>query len=219
MKRILLFLLTSLLAISIVSGCKKMPTVDKSLKPGECFSQYDKLTHLYGKPWQQALKELGISMQELDAEGLNYLGVPLQENYAGISFKTALRFGGEDNSLIGVEYTASYNYPEEEEKLLRDLVMINHELIADFGKSSDSSLVFNWAEKILGEKWNRDIAYWQDMQILKRLLDADYDGTLLRWNLSSVAEENVQKTRTEHFMSVGISIDREADIAVITIGY
>ena len=158
-------------------------------------------------------------MNELDAEGLNYVGVPLQEIYAGIPFKTALRFGGEDNSLIAVEYTASYTYPEEEEKLLRDLVMINRKLIADFGESSDSSRVFNWTEKILGEKWNRDIAYWQDMQILKRLLDANYDGTLMRWNLSSVAEENVEEIQTEHLLSVGISIDREANVAVITIGY
>ena len=219
MKHILSFFLTILLVISVVSGCRKLPTVEKNLKPGEYFSQYDKLTQLYGTPWQETLEKLGISMQELDTEGLNYVGVPLQEIYAGIPFKTALRFGGEGSSLMRVEYTASYKYPEDEEKLLRDIVKINRELIADFGKASDTSLVFNWAEKSLGEEWNRDIAYWQDMQILKRLLDADYDGTLLLWNLSSVAAENVQKIQTEHCISVGISINHEADVAVITISY
>lgn len=212
-------LVAVLIAVSALTGCNKMPVVDKSIKPEEHFSQYKTLTDLYGTPWRDTLQKLNIDLQELDTEGLNYVGVPLQESYAGLEFDTALRFGGDDNHLRGVEYSVSYQYPEDEVKLLQDMVKINRELISDFGKASDTSLVFNWVEKRLGEEWNRDIAYWQDVQVLKRLLDAGYDGTLLYWNLSSVDSDNIKNVHTEHGLSAGISIRGEEGIAVITINY
>lgn len=219
MKRILSLLLAILLVLSVVSGCKKMPAVDKNIKPGEHFSQYDKLTRLYGTPWRQVLEALDIGMEELEADGLTHVGVPIREEYANITFDTVLRFNGKDNSLSRVEYSATYQYPEEEEKLLQDLVKINRELIADFGKPSDTSFLFNWVEKKMGEQWNRDIAYWQDAQILKRLLDEDYDGNLLLWNLSSVAPEHMKELGLDTSLSIYVSVQKEEGTAVITINY
>lgn len=219
MKRIISFFSAVLLILPFFAGCNKMPAVEKSVKPEAHFQQYKTLTDLYGTPWRDTLQKLNIDLQELDTEGLNYVGIPLHETYSGITFDTALRFGGEDNHLRGVEYSATYKYPEDEIKLLQDMVKINRELISDFGEASDTSLVFNWVEKRMGETWNRDIAYWQDMQVLKRLLDADYDGTVLYWNLTSVASDNIKRVHTEHGLSVGISIRDQEGIAVITINY
>jgi len=218
MKRILSLFITILLVLSLASGCKKMPAVDKNIKPGEHFSQYDKLVQLYGTPWRDALKELDIDIQDVKLDGLN-MGIPLQDTYADIDFDIMLRFGGEGEYLYDVEYTATYQYPEDEVKLLRDLVKINRELISDFGKASDTSFVFNWAEKMLGEEWNRDISYWQDMQILKRLLDEEYSGYILFWNLDSVATQNIKDMGVTHGLSVHVYINQDDGTADITISY
>ena len=219
MKRILLLILAIMLILSAVVGCKKMPAVDKNVKPEAHFSHYQALTELYGTTWRDTLKKLNIDLQELDAEGLNYVGVPMQETYADIMFDVALRFGGEDNHLCGVEYTATYQYPDEEGKLLQDIVKINRALISDLGEPSDTSVVFNWAEKRMGEKWNRDIKYWQDTQVLKRLLDDGYDGRILLWNLNSVAPAHFEALEIEHGLSVSFSVHNDAGTAVITISY
>lgn len=218
-KRIICLLAVAVLLVATMPGCNKMPAVNDNVKPGASFSQYDKLTALYGTPWREVLSELGIDLQELDTEGLNYVGIPVQESFAGITFDVALRFGGEDNHLVGVEYTATYQYPEDESKFLRDMVKVNRTLISDFGDPSDTSIVFNWAEKHLGEQWNRDIAYWQDVQILKRLADNDYGGTLLFWNLTTVAEEQILKVDSKHGLSSSFSIRDKDGIAVLQIGY
>ena len=219
MSRVISLFLTVLFLLSALAGCNEMPAVNGNVKPGQHFSQYDTLTDLYGTPWREVLEKLDIDQQELDLEGLNCVGIPRQENYADITLNTALRFGGDENRLLGVEYTATYKYPEEEGELLRDLVMINRELISDFGNASDTSFVFNWAEKMLGEKWNRKIPYWQDVQVLKRLVDEGYEGRILYWNLTPVASAAVKKVHSNHGLSVNISILETEGLAVITINY
>lgn len=219
MKRLICILLVCVLLIGGLSGCNEMPAVDKSVKPEEHLSQYKKLTDLYGTPWRDVLSKLDIDLQELDTEGLNHVGVPIQENYAGLEFDTYLRFGGDENYLCGVTLSATYQYPDEEERFLRDTVAVCRELISDFGDPSDTSIVFNWVEKYMGEQWNRDIQFWQDVQVLKRLADSDFSGTLLFWNLIPVAGEAVLKTNDEFGLSVCFSIQEEEGIAVLNITY
>lgn len=219
MKRILAMLVVCLLAVSIFTGCNTKAAVDKNVKPEEHFSQYKVLTDLYGTPWRDVLTQLKIDKQELKTDGLNYVGIPLQDTYADITFDVFLRFRGEDNHLTGVEYAAEYSYPENEEQLLRDLVRINRKLIADFGDPSNTSPVFNWVEKYMGEKWNRAIPYWQDMQVLKRLLDNDYMGSLLLWNLETVASEETLKYDVDHSLAVMVAIDAENGTASIILSY
>jgi len=218
-KKTLSVLVVIFLLVSVLSACNQRPAVDRSVKPEEHFSNYKTLTDLYGTPWRDVLKKLDIDMQELDADGLNYVGIPLQETYADITFGTALRFRGDDNHLGGVEYTASYQYPEEEVKLLQDVVKLNRQLISDFGSASDTSYVFNWAEKQMGEKWNREISYWQDVQVLKRLLDADYSGNLLLWNLSSIAPKHIKDMEIVHALSISFYVNQDEGTALITISY
>ena len=219
MRCIISFFLAALITVFTLCGCNQMPAVDKNIDPSEHFSQYKVLTDLYGTSWRDTLKSLNIDLQELNADGLNNVGIPQKETYAGTTFNTALRFRGNENYLGGVEYTVAYKYPEEEGKLLKDLVKINRELISDFGKPSDTSLVFNWAEKKMGEQWNRDIPFWQDTQILKRLMDDNYTGSLLLWNLNSVAPENIKALDIIHSLGVSVYINNEEGTAMIIINY
>lgn len=219
MRRMICIFMAVTLWVCALSGCNKMPAVDKDVKPEQHLSQYKQLTELYGTPWRDVLTQLEIDLQELDTEGLNHVGVPIQENYAGLVFDTYLRFDGEENSLCGVTLSATYQYPEDEAVFLRDVAKVCRELIADLGDPSDTSIVFNWVEKVMGETWNRDIAFWQDVQILKRLADQDYSGTLVLWNLSSVASETVLKANDGHSLSVSFSIREEEGIAVLDITY
>ena len=219
MKRRISLCIAILLVLSVMCGCNKMPAVDENIKPEAFLSQYKTLTELYGTPWRDALKSLDIDLQEINADGLANVGIPLQETYAGITFDVSLRFGGADEHLRGIEYTVEYSYPEAEAQLLKDLVKINRSLISDFGDPSDTSFVFNWAEKKLGEKWNRDIAYWQDSQVLKRLLDSGCTGTLLLWNLDSIAPDNIKALGIEHSLSIYVSVYEDEGVAFITINY
>ena len=218
MKRIISLLLSLVMAAALFA-CNKMPTVDKNVKPEEHFSRYKTLTDLYGTPWRDTLKELDVDIQEINADGLTNVGIPLKETYAGVVFDIALSFSGENAHLRRVEYSATYQYPNEEEQLLKDLVKLNRELISDFGDPSDISMVFNWAEKRMGETWNRNIPFWQDTQILKRLLDDRYSGYLLLWNLSSVAPEHIKTLNIEHSLSIYVSINEDEGTADIIINY
>ena len=219
MRRVILILIAFTLVVAMFSGCNKMPAVDKNVKPEAHFGKYKMLTDLYGTPWRDVLNKLNIDQQEIEADGLTHVVIPMKETYAGFEFNIALRFGGENEHLLGVEYTATYQYPDEEGQLLRDLVKINQELISDFGEASDTSFVFNWVEKRMGEKWNREIAYWQDVQVLKRLLDDDYMGNLLLWNLNSVAPKHVKKLNRDHSLSVSFSVLENEGTAIISICY
>lgn len=219
MKRIISLFVVALIVISLLCGCNKMPSVDKNIKPEAHFSQYKTLTDLYGTPWRDTLTKLDIDLQEINADGLTNVGIPLKETYADIVFDIALSFSGDEAHLRRVTYSATYQYPQDEGKLLKDLVKLNRELIFDFGEPSDTSMVFNWAEKRMGQTWNRDIPFWQDTQILKRLLDDRYSGYLLLWNLSSVAPEHFETLDIEHSLSIYVSINEDEGTADIIINY
>lgn len=219
MKKICCLLAVFAMLVGVISGCKKMPAVDKNVKPAEHLSQYQRLTELYGTPWRDVLAKLDVDLQELNTEGLNHVGVPIQETYAGITFDTFLRFDGEENALRGVTLSATYRYPEDEAAFLKDVTKVCRELITDLGDPSDTSMVFNFVDKVMGETWNRDIAFWQDTQILKRLADQDYSSTLVLWNLRSVASESVLKVNNGHSLSVSFSIREEEGTAVLDITY
>lgn len=228
-KRIVCLLVAAIMLICVLSACNQMPIVDKNVKPEEHFSLYKKFTDLYGTPWREALPKLELNQQELDLNGLNHVVLPWKERYAGIDFETALRFVGDDNHLGGVEYSVTYQYPEDEEKLLRDMVHISRELLADFGEASDTSFAFNWVEMYLGEQWNRDISYWQDIQVLKRLLDAGFEGSVLVWNMTPVAGEAVREELKRfnnvpgvvggHYLTYSVHFGEDEGTVVLTLTY
>lgn len=219
MRRTISILVSILLLLSALGGCGKMPAVDKSVKPGDHLGKYDTLTELYGTGWQEALEKLNIDVQDIKADGLSHVEIPVKEQYAGLEFDTILRFGDNGAGLLGVEHRVTYQYPEDEGKMLQDIVALNRQLIADFGEASDTSFLFNWTEKVLGEEWNRDIAYWQDQSVLKRLLDEGFDGRLLIWNLTSVATDTVKKVDPNHSLSVNIQLLKQEGTAVVSLYY
>ena len=225
MKRIVsLFIVLAILAC-VVSGCKKMPGVDPDVQPELCFSHYKELTDLYGTSKWDTLKAFGIDQQEITNYGPDRYGIPRTEEYAGINFDITLMFGKESH-FCSVDYQAAYQFPEDEMKLLEDIVTISKQLISDLGEASDTSFVFNWAEVYLDQKWDRDIAYWQDISVLKRLMDEGFQGTLLRWNLTPVASEPVKAELEKyhgdedlHSLSFSVMFNENDNTAILDILY
>lgn len=175
-------------------GCGKEKGVDPSVRPEMFFSLYDDLTQHYGTVGRtDTLKVLNIDLQQVNIENPDHLGLPLKDTYAGLEFDVYICFSGKDDHFSGVEYQLVYQYPEEKEKLLADILTLSKQMTEDFGPATDTSYVFNWAEKKLHEQWNRDIAYWQDPAVLDRLLEEEFSGELLWWNLTPVATESILK--------------------------
>lgn len=224
MKRVLCLCFVAIMLLALV-GCTEAPTVGSDVQPEMHFSSYKELTDMYGIPRVDTLEALGVDLQDVSITHEDRLGIQNSEMYAGISFEIYLLFSGEDSHLCGVDNEATYQYPEEEEKLIRDIVAISKSLIKDFGAATDTSYAFNWVEVKLKEDWNRDIAYWQDMQVLKRLLDEGFDGELLYWDLTPVASTTIQEElknygdEGRHSLSFSVSIDKNSGTATLSISY
>lgn len=223
MKRIVGLCLAAVMFVSIFTGCDNQQK--KEIHPEQAFSQYKTLTDLYGTPWRDVLDTLGISNQEIVIYGDHLFGIPKTEVYAGIKFDMKLLFRGDDRHLYGVGYEVEYQYPENEEQLLRDIVTICRQLTEDFGEPSNVNYVFNWVEAYMYEEWNRDIAYWQDIQVLKRLLDNNFTGTLLTWDLTAIQNEAIKgeresiNTESNHSVTFSIQISNEEGIRTLVIMY
>lgn len=225
MKRtVCLIFITAMVLLGLV-GCNKMPTVDKTVQPEEIFSHYKKLTDQYGLSMSRTLAELDIDPQTVINNNQSYFGIPWSEEYGGIEFSVALNFGTGEQ-FTGVRYEASYQYPNNEEQLLKDIVTVSNQLISDFGEKLDATYTFNWVEAYLKEAWDRDIHYWEDVSVLKRLLDEGYTGPLLTWDITPVSGESVQSYFQEnygkegrHTLVLSINLDKEQGLAYLDISY
>ena len=217
MKRMVCLLIA--LAFLLV-GCNKMPTVSDDVKPEEHFAHYKTLTELYGTARMDTFKALNVAQKDIVIYHDERLGIPQKESYAGIDFNIWLRFI--NSKLSGVEYEATYQYPDEKDKMLQDLVTINKALVKDFGEASDTSIVFNWVEAYLDEKWDRDIAYWRDASVLVRLVDSDFSGSLLYWDMTNIASKTVKETLGEdrrHGLSIRFFINEQEGFASVSVEY
>lgn len=224
MKKVLCLCLTVIYLLSLV-GCARKPAVNSDIQPEKHFTYYKELTDMYGMFRVDVFELLQVDLQEVTIIHEDRLGIPRTERYAGVDFAIFLQFGGNDSHFHGVDNEITYQYPEDEEKLLRDIVSISKSLINDFGTATDTSYVFNWVEVKLKEKWNRDITYWQDIQVLKRLFDEGFDGELLYWDLTPVASSAIQEElksygeQGRHSLSFSVSIDEHNDTARLNICY
>ncbi len=225
MKRTVSLFLTIVITFLCMSGCNKAPAVDKSVRPEQIFSYYKTLTDQYGISMSETLENLNIDPQTVINNGSALLGIPWEEKYAGIAFDVSLNFGtGEQFS--GVHYKSMYTYPEDEYQLLLDAVAVCKQLISDFGDKLDASYAFNWVEVYLKEEWDRDIRYWEDISVLKRLLDESYNGPLLVWDMTTVCSERVRAYLREQFgkdgrhtLTLSIYADKEQGLSYLEISY
>lgn len=225
MKRMISLFLAIAMMILAFTGCNKMPTVDKSVQPDQIFSHYKALTDQYGLSISQTLNNLKIDPQTLINNGSAVFGIPWDEEYAGITFDVGLNFGTGEQ-FTGVRYKAEYQYPDDELSLLQDTVAVSKQMISDFGDKLDATYVFNWVEAYLQEEWDRNILYWEDMSVLKRLLDEGYAGALLRWDITPVCGEHVKTYLQEsygkdgrHCLFLSIQVDKEQGLAYVEIMY
>lgn len=224
-KRITCFAIALLLALS-AAGCGRAG-VDPDLKPGQYFSNFDWLTQLYGTPRMDTPAALGFDLQQVENISDSRWGFPITEQYAGLEFDISASFRGKEYLFSGVYMERSYAYPEDEQALIRDTTEVCKQLCYDFGPATDNSYFFNWVEVMLGEKWNEDVKFWQDAWVLKRVVDEQFSGVLLMWDLTPVATPAVQEALERldplgeglHALVCSIQIDDHNGIATLTLTY
>lgn len=225
MKRSVSLFLAMIMTLLCLPGCNKAPSVDKSVRPEQIFSCYKTLTDQYGVSISKTLENINIDPQTVINDGSAVFGIPWEEEYAGISFDVGLYFGtGEQFS--GVRYKSMYTYPEDEYQLLQDAVAVCKQLISDFGDKLDATFAFNWVEVYLNEEWDRDIRYWEDTSVLKRLLDEGYSGPLLAWDITPVCGDHVKSYLQELYgkdgrrsLMISINVDEDQGLAYLEIMY
>lgn len=225
LKRIACFAIVLLMVLS-AAGCSR-PRVDPNLKPGQYFSNYDRLTQLYGTPRMDTPAALGFDLQQVENISDNRWGFPITEQYAGRDFDVSVIFGGKEKLFSGVYMERSYEYPADSDTLIYDTVEVCKQLCNDFGPATDNSYFFNWVEVKLGEQWNEDVKFWQDAWVLKRVVDEKYSGLLLVWDLTQIAPIAVQQTLDGlsstgggmHTLVCSIQIDDYSGTATLTITY
>lgn len=225
MKRFFCFAIVLLITVS-VAGCGR-PKVDPNLMPGQFFSNYDLLTQLYGTPRMDTPNALGFDLQQVENISDSRWGFPITEQYSELEFDVSVLFKGKENLFAGVYMERTYEYPAESETLIYDAVEVCKQLCNDFGPATDNSYFFNWVEVRLGEQWNKDVKFWQDAWVLKRVVDEKYSGLLLVWDLTPIASAPVQQTldslgsngRGIHALACSMQIDADNGIATLTITY
>lgn len=194
MKRLLSVLLVVCILSGITAGCDSTQAVDPALH----FSHYSALTELFGTDRMDTPEALGFDLQQVENISDSRWGFPMTEAYAGLEFDISTIFSGKDYHFAGIYMERSYAYPEEKDALIFDTVAVCQQLCADFGPATDTSFFFNWVEVMLGEQWNEDVKFWQDARVLERVVDAEYGGTLLWWDLTSVATSAIKEELESH---------------------
>lgn len=221
MKRTLFVLVVVCILLGIVAGCDRTKAVDPALH----FSRYSQLTELFGTERMATPEALGFDLQQVENISDSRWGFPITEEYAGLEFDISTMFSGADYHFAGVYMERAYAYPEEKDELIFDTVTVCQRLCADFGPATDSSYFFNWVEVMLGEQWNEDVKFWQDAWVMERVVDAEYGGTLLWWDITSVATPAVMNeleslgSDAVHALVCSMHIDAYNGSAVLTIAY
>ncbi len=220
MKRLLSMALILAMILAVFAGCKKDTAVD----PTPYFSLYPKVTALYGTKRMETPEALGFDLQQVENISDNRWGFPLTESYAGLTFDFSAMFSGPDYLFSGTYLERSYTYPDDKDKLIFDTVALCTQLSRDFGPATDTSYFYNWVEVMLGEQWNEDIKFWQDAWVMERVVDAQYAGSLLVWDLTSVADPAVLQAlrsagKQRLFLVCSLHIDDYNHVATLTITY
>lgn len=220
MKRSVLLILAVCLILACCTGCGQKG-VDPDIKPETYFSQYLVFTELYGMERMEALEALGVDLQDVDNISDNRWGIARTETYAGLEFEISALFKGQDNHFSGVYMERTYSFPEDEGVFIQDTVAVCKQLTEDFGEATDNSYFFNWVSVMIGEDWNRDIKFWQDPFVLKRVVDEEFGGNLLCWDLTPVAGDAVKRELGDarHGLSCSIHVSENNGTAVLMIFY
>lgn len=220
MKRYILIVLAMCMLFLTCAGCGRRG-VDPDVKPEMYFSQFREFTDLYGKERMAALDVLGVDLQEVENISDNRWGINRRESYAGMEFEISAIFRGKENLFSGVYMERTYQFPEEKDDLIMDAVAVCKQLNADFGVATDNSYFFNWVSMMMGEDWNRDIKFWQDPFVIKRVVDENYAGTLLAWDLTPVASTAIKQHLgdTRHGLACSLHINESDGEAYLTITY
>lgn len=221
-----LFALLLIPALLILPGCGEKYQVRKDFAPGEIFSYYDTLTSLIGTIGRnEVLNALDVDLQDVNIENGDHIGLPMKESFAGLDFDIYLTFGHSNAQFMNVDYRREYAYPQDQEKMIEDLRTVCAKLSAVVETQPNTSFVFNWVETFLKEEWDRGIVVWQDAAILRRLMDEEYNGSIMYWDMTHIAGETVKaylKTRgseAAHTLGVSIYVSDYNGIGYIEIHY
>lgn len=190
-----------LLAVTLFFGCGKDHSVDKDVQLDKLFSTYRELSpHLGTAGKMETLDNLRIDLQQVNIESADHLGIPMQEQYAGLTFDVYINFNTKQDVdfFSGIEFVKQYRYPEQKKQLIADVKAVTEKMVNDFGENGDRSFTINWVETMLHEQWDPDIDYWQDPSILERLFSEGYCGELLWWDITPVVDTKVKSAIEEY---------------------
>lgn len=222
--------LTAVLLVStiLLAGCSvnHKRIADKN-HPKNYFEHYEKLTALWGTGKTDTLNVLELQPTDVIFVGGNRdrLGLPWTEVYAGIALGVILNFT--DSGLYQVQNIKTYAYPEELDQAIADAMKIGAQLTKDLGKPHKVDTWNDWYEEEYNIEMDQKTPSYQDAAQMKAYLEAGLGGSIMYWDMTSVACDAVSTylekrnsnggDRWEHY--VRLWIDRDDDVITLHISY
>lgn len=196
-----LFVCFSLIA-GILSGCtlrEPEETVDPKQDPRLHIEHFDRMISLYGTERIEALRILGYELSDTTFESWHYIEIPQKANICDIDFSIFLRFEDlkdQDECLFGTQYLKAYDYPEEKDKAIQDVLALGEYLAEKLGEPDEVDTWNDYLEERSGIELDETIPAYQSAEQLEKLLEYR-GGDIMLWDLSGYAPASLVEHRTE----------------------
>ena len=190
--------------IALLSGCSGRQNIDPNRDPKLHVDCYEELTALYGTERMATLEALGYAIEDTNVIHGFYIGIPMQIEYAGVTFDIYLHFDN-DARLSGVDYKKTYSYPSETEQAIRDVLNIGKQLEQDLGEPAQTDVWNDWYEEEYDVEMDPDPPSYQNADKLRKLVDNDTGGGIMWWDVAAFACPAAKEYITERFGEEGES--------------
>lgn len=200
--RIFRFFLCLLLLTAVLLGCtaqKPEKVFDPNHDPRQHIEHFEKITALYGTERLEALKALGYELSDTTFEHWHYIEIPQKANVCDIDFSIFLRFEDlkdQNECLFGTQYLKTYDYPEEKDKAIQDVLALGEYLVEKLGEPDEVDTWNDYFEEQSGIELDETIPAYQSAEQLEKLLEYR-GGDIMLWDMSGYAPASVVKYRTE----------------------
>ncbi len=214
------------LAALLLAGCGGRGEIKEENLPGKHLEHYDTLTALYGKRKMETLNALGMDANDVEMvnENRDIYNIHRPEEIAGVSLETILYF---TDSLLGqVNCEKSYSYPDEMEQAITDAMQIAEALAQKLGKPHAVDTWNDHYEEEYHIEMDEELPAYQSADQIRGFLEGGLGGTIMQWNMTSVACPEVKKwisrfspedIRHEH--SIRFYVRRDREEIVVGINY
>ena len=219
--------LCAALVAGLFSGCssKKEKVYDPKNDPKQYIEHFEKLIGLVGTERMATLEALEYTLQDVKVDDGNYdyMGLPMQAEYGGVTFDVSIRFDYDEATLRSMDYTKTYAYPEEEEQAIQDILKLGEQMVRDLGEPDEVDVWNDWFEEENKVEMDPDPPTYKNETEIRKLIEMSMGGGLALWDITGFMPDTVREYKAAHYgsdfstMSLNVYADTKYGDESITI--